>query len=734
LIGVSSDNARRSRLIKAELESFRDYNMQKLKLGCWLLMFVSLYGLVSVVSAQTLNDPNLRVTELVAGLSQPTAMAFIASNDLLVLQKNDGRVRRVINGALQPGEVLDIHVDNQSERGLLGIALHPNFPGTNLIYLYYTESSAAGDTSGSPLANRVYRYTWNGSALINPQLILDLPATPGPNHDGGAMTFGPDGKLYVIIGDLNRNGQLQNFSSGSTPDNTGVIFRVNADGTAPSDNPFASQPDLAKYYAYGIRNSFGLAFDPLTGELWDTENGPNAYDEINIVLRGFNSGWERIMGPVNRDPQGTGDLVQFPGSQYADPNFSWFNPAGPTAIVFFNSGQLGAEYQNDVFVGDINNGHLYRFKLNSTRNGFLFQDAGLADLVADNSSELQEVVFGTGFGGITDLEIGPDGVLYVLSFEGKIFAVSRPSTFTPSETPLVNISTRGSVGTGDNLLIAGFVIDGNASKTVLVRGRGPSMSAAPFFVSGALANPLLRLFSGQAVIAQNDQWQDSPSCNGFVCGDAAQIAAADLDPCQANPGQSSAPPGCALEAAILITLNPGAYTVHLSGVGGGTGIGLIEVFDADGDTTVQFVNLSTRSLVQTGNNVVIGGFVIDGNGPKTVMMRGRGSSMSGAPFFVSGVLANPSLRLFSAQAVIAENDNWQDSPSCTGFVCGGAAQIAVTGQDPCQPNPGQSSAPPGCTLESAILITLDPGAYTVHLTGADSQTGTGLVEIFQIQN
>jgi hypothetical protein len=115
-------------------------------------------------------------------------------------------------------------------------------------------------------------------------------------------------------------------------------------------------------------------------------------------------------------------------------------------------------------------------------------------------------------------------------------------------------------------------------------------------------------------------------------------------------------------------------------------------------------------------------------------MRGRGSSMSGAPFFVSGVLANPSLRLFSAQAVIAENDNWQDSPSCTGFVCGGAPEIAVTGQDPCQPNPGQSSAPPGCTLESAILITLDPGAYTVHLTGADSQTGTGLVEIFQIQN
>ena len=91
-----------------------------------------------------------------------------------------------------------------------------------------------------------------------------------------------------------------------------MIFRINDDGTAPSDNPFASQPNLAKYYAYGIRNGFGLAFDPLSGELWDTENGPNAYDEINLVRPGFNSGWERIMGPVSRDPQGTSDLVQFP--------------------------------------------------------------------------------------------------------------------------------------------------------------------------------------------------------------------------------------------------------------------------------------------------------------------------------------------------------------------------------------------------------------------------------------
>ena len=390
------------------------------------------FSLVSMAAAQTVTDPRLRVSEVVSGLSQPTAMAFIGPGDILVLQKGDGRVRRVINGVLQPEQVLDVAVDNSSERGLLGIALHPGFPAAPFVYLYYTESDSGSDTSGSPapLGNRVYRYTWNGSTLLSPVLILDLPVTPGPNHNGGTMTFGPDGKLYIVIGELNRDGQLQNFSTGPGPDNTGVIFRVNDDGSAPNDNPFfALGGNLAKYYAYGIRNSFGLAFDPITGELWDTENGLNSYDEINLVLPGFNSGWERIMGPVSRDPQGLGDLVFFPGSHYADPKFSWLSPVGPTALVFLNSARLGVEYQSDLFVGDINNGNLYRFKVNATRDRFDFTSSGLSDLVADSSAEFQEVLLGTGFGGITDVKMGPDGLLYILSFGfGKIFVISGQST------------------------------------------------------------------------------------------------------------------------------------------------------------------------------------------------------------------------------------------------------------------------------------------------------------------
>ena len=328
---------------------------------CYLLLAALLFGHSSALAVPTVNDPNLTATQLVGGLNVPTTMAFIGSNDILVLQKNDGKVRRVLNGVLQASPVLDLDVSNDSERGLLGIALHPNFSANHLVYLYFTESSTDG---GSSTFNRVVRYTWDGNNLVNQEPIINLPATPGPNHDGGIIIYGPDNKLYIVIGDLNRNGQLQNFLAGPVPDNTSVILRLNDDGTTPNDNPFFGQGgNVERYYAYGVRNSFGMAFDPVTGVLWDTENGPDAYDEINRVEPGFNSGWERIMGPDSRDPQNPSDLFQIPGSHYADPKFSWLNTVGPTGIVFLNSTALGAQYENDVFVGDVNNGNLTASRL-----------------------------------------------------------------------------------------------------------------------------------------------------------------------------------------------------------------------------------------------------------------------------------------------------------------------------------------------------------------------------------
>jgi len=379
-----------------------------------------------VIAAPAVRDASLQVFPVVSGLGSPTTMAFIGPADMLVLQKNDGKVRRVTGGVLQNNPVLDVNVDNLSERGLLGIALHPNFPTSPFVYLYLTESNnGAADSAGSAAANRVYRYTWNGIALTSPSLILDLPVIPGPNHDGGVITFGPDGKLYVVIGDLNRNGQLQNNSAGSAPDDTSVVLRVNADGSTPSDNPFfALGGNVARYYAYGIRNSFGMAFDPVTDKLWMTENGPGDFDEINLVEPGFNSGWNQIKGPASN----TDNLVVLTGSNYSDPKFSWLNTVGPTGIVFLNSAQLGAQSQLDAFVGDINNGNLYRFTPNAARDGFIFTGAALADLVADSSSELDELIFGTGFNGITDLKVGPDGLLYVVSYGDGAIYVIEPAT------------------------------------------------------------------------------------------------------------------------------------------------------------------------------------------------------------------------------------------------------------------------------------------------------------------
>ncbi len=163
-----------------------------------------------------------------------------------------------------------------------------------------------------------------------------------------------------------------------------------------------------------------------------------------------------------------------------------------------------------------------------------------------------------------------------ITVQGQVFTVTQAGTNVVSS--LVNISTRGRVETGDNVMIGGFSI-GGTPKTVLIRARGPSLEVAPFFVPGTLANPFIQLFSGQTVIASNDNWQDPPSCRGVSCGGAAEITATGRDPCQPNPGQAGPPPGCAQESAIIVTLPPGAYTAHVSGVGGLTGVGLVEVFE-----------------------------------------------------------------------------------------------------------------------------------------------------------
>jgi len=491
----------------------------------------------------SLLDPKLSVRTVASGLVTPTSMAFLGPDDMLVLEKQTGKVQRVTGGTVQT--VLDLAVNNASERGLLGIALQPDFDdhdedddgddhdgddhhggehhGANhrAVYLYWTCASThpvdpfmpsereCPDTPGMGadtsdilavplLGNRIDRFIWDGSTLTFDRNLIKLHAfqndatngVPRGNHNGGVLRFGPDEKLYLIFGDNGRRGQMQNLVNGpfgpGVPDDqfggpepddahfTGVILRLNADGTAPEDNPFFEAGEdmggevganVQKIFAYGVRNSFGLAFDPVSGRLWDEQNGDDSFDELNQVEPGSNLGWIQVMGPASRIAQfkaietmpppffglqqnrwpptniantpaeAMSRLFVIPGSHYSDPEFSWKFAVAPAGIGFLSSGALGSQYKNDLFVGaarpTLEGGYIFRFNLTGNRRKIAVDDPRLEDRVADNNAkfditESESLLFGRNFGVGTDIQTGPNGNLFVVSLSnGAVYEVFR---------------------------------------------------------------------------------------------------------------------------------------------------------------------------------------------------------------------------------------------------------------------------------------------------------------------
>ena len=393
--------------------------MKKLFAISLLILTIAIMLQNNLLYAQpSVKDPNLKVEAFVSGIASPTSMLFVDENNILVLEK-DGNVRLVSNGMLQSQPLVSLSVDNKNERGLLGIEKI----GEN-VFLYAT-------VKDGQLINRIYKYTLApGPELTNEQAFMDLPGTPATNHQGGKLVASNDGYLYSVTGELQRNGKDQNIVNGPDPDFSGAILKTNAnDGSPAPNNPFKSDNSndpINWYQAYGIRNSFGLGIDPVTGALWDTENGEQTFDEINLVSPGFNSGWKLTIGPISESGISQDELVNFPDSNYKDPILSFRNSIGITDIEFLNSDKLGTEYANNAFVGDISYGNLYRFELTEERVDFKFSDPGLEDRVIDNNKELDSLIFGEGFSGITDIKTGPDGLLYVLSFEdGTIYRISK---------------------------------------------------------------------------------------------------------------------------------------------------------------------------------------------------------------------------------------------------------------------------------------------------------------------
>jgi aldose sugar dehydrogenase len=397
-------------------------------------------------------DTNLGIEVVAEGLEFPTTIAFIGPNDILVLEKEKGTVQRIVNGKTLPGPLLDINVATSQERCMCGVAISKHIPGHTYVFLYYTEAESADAedvTEGKdPIGNRLYRYELVNNKLVNAKLLLDLPAIPGPRHNGGAITIGPDNNLYIPIGDVdgsfNPKGQFvrtmtQNYLNSTLVDGRSGILRVDLNSkTIYSQRILGDEHPLDYYYAYGIRNSFGIDFDPLTGNLWDTENGPAYGDEINLVKPGFNSGYTPIQGIWSHgvDPKSnistwkmaspnSNTLVDFDGrGNYSAPEFIWAETIGVTGIKFFHSDKFGEQYEEDVFIGSIVTGNIYHFDLNEDRTQLVLAGE-LEDKIAETrKTGTEDIVFGEGFAGISDLEVGPDGYLYVVSLgQGKIFRV-----------------------------------------------------------------------------------------------------------------------------------------------------------------------------------------------------------------------------------------------------------------------------------------------------------------------
>ncbi|MGD1834403.1 MAG: PQQ-dependent sugar dehydrogenase [Nitrososphaeraceae archaeon] len=404
-----------------------------------------------------LYDENLQVNLLTDALKFPIGLDFLAENDILVIEKNTGQVKRILDGEIMD-PILDVNVASESERGLLGIAIlnsinhttniagKQQFQGNNsngniTVFLFYTETENVDN--GEILGNRLYKYDFIDGQLVNPVMLLDLPFLPGPSHNGGVLDLGPDNNLYLVIGDINRKADpeyltlAQNIDDdGILPDGRGGVLRITTDGNPVLSDGFSLGDSgiLDLYYGYGIRNSFGISFDPLTGFLWETENGSNYGDEINLILPGFNGGWKQVLGPSNEYEKFKSkkfdrkDLILFDDKgKYYDPVFTWADTVAPTAITFIDSKIFDEDYKNDLLVGSVKQGRIFHFNLNETRTGLDLPD-DLIDKIADVDEELEPVILGKNFGTITDIEINPyNGKIYVTdgnSKKGKIYVIS----------------------------------------------------------------------------------------------------------------------------------------------------------------------------------------------------------------------------------------------------------------------------------------------------------------------
>lgn len=622
--------------------------------------------------AATLIIPGFSETQFGGDLSgTPTAMALAPDGRLFVCLQ-DGQVRVIENGILLNDPFVTVPTSANGERGLGGIAFDPGFAKNQFVYFYYTVITP-------PVHNRVSRFTADGNMAVpgSETPILNLDNLSGfTNHNGGAIHFGPDGKLYVAVGENANPANSQTLSN-----RLGKMLRINPDGSIPSDNPtsfpgVAGTPtgDNRAIWAVGFRNPFTFAFQPGTGRLFINDVGELTWEEINDGIMGSNYGWNICEGACSP-----------PNPDYRDPLFQYghgISNKGGCALVggtFYNPeiNQFPAAYTGKYFFSDFCSGWIRVFDpATSAATAFAFDIDRPVDLKVDSIGSLYYLAQGN---------------------SGQVFKIQYTTpTPTPTPTPAqpLNMSTRLRVGTGDSVMIGGFIVAGSDAKKVALRGLGPSLVSSG--LSGVLADPTLQLRdAGGTLIMQNDDWQDDSA-------QAAELTALGL------ALQDTA------ESGIVATLQPAAYTVIAAGENLTSGVGLVEIYDADVPASSVLVNISTRGFVQTGDDVMIGGFILGNHTPSaSVAIRGIGPSLS--KLGLSNTLADPRLELRNANGtLLGFNNNWTDDSFS-------AAQLMAHGLAPTD------------LLESGMFATLQPGAYTVILAGNDGGTGLALFEVYDVR-
>jgi aldose sugar dehydrogenase len=319
------------------------------------------------------------------GLDQPVAFTFAPNGKIFYVEKDSGEVR--IYNPASDGDHLFFTVsgvDGQGERGTLGVALHPGFPSRPFVYVYATR------LVHGVLQNQILRITADGGSGRHRRVIFSTRASSSPYHNGGRIEFGPDGMLYAIVGEGHSAASAQDLTNPR-----GKILRMTPRGRRPADNPIAH----SRIFAYGIRNSFGFDFDPVTGDLWETDNGPSCNDEVNYIpVGGGNYGWGRRQDcgslPAPRDTNNSGPRPRIL------PEMWFVNPIGITGLTFCaGCGLTGSE--GDMFFGGVKFGQIRRVPLGAGRHSV----AGVGRVVFDT-------------GNVLSVESGPNGSIYYSDFSG----------------------------------------------------------------------------------------------------------------------------------------------------------------------------------------------------------------------------------------------------------------------------------------------------------------------------